>query len=624
MESLKEWQFEEVPKYMEERDPHEDIFFSKGNKAQALVREFVQNALDAKREDSDIVRVCISFDTLSESSKNKYLSGMRRHLEESNMKPESFTEGKNRVMVLEDFGTTGLDGYTQREDSKDNGSKSNFYDFWWSEGKSGKGGGNIGSWGLGKTTYHMASEVKAFWGLTVREDDERELLMGKCLLKSHTLDETVYDYSGKYKRGENRPISDSDIISEFKKDMPILRDSEKGFSVAIPLLEEEITPESVIKYAIKHYFYAILSGDLKLEIRDLNHGDDTQSINRENLEEYARMLDWDDTGWGNRNVIELLNFTREAIERKQSGECKDLDPKNDLQTLEDICDSLETLQERYDNGKFISLKLRADLHKESGEDQDTCFYVFIEKYPERYDMRPDEFYIRSGIQIADEYSDKLGSRSTRVMFVADEDNLSSFLAGAEEPAHLKWNAELEGYKKNHSKAWSTLRFIRNSPSRIVQSLDSNGDERIEDLLQDIFSVDPIADEEPESENEKNDDSEKEGTSEENIPEDIASGKKYTEVKPKGNGIKVKYDRSEEDIPLSRRMKIAYDTYSGDPFNNYETFDFDVSNLQCSKKNVEISKMEKNTVDLEFKSTDSWIQVDGFDPNRDLVVRVVSQ
>jgi hypothetical protein len=143
-------------------------------------------------------------------------------------------------------------------------------------------------------------------------------------------------------------------------------------------------------------------------------------------------------------------------------------------------------------------------------------------------------------------------------------------------------------------------------------------------LQDIFSVDPIADEEPESENEKNDDSEREGTSEENIPEDIASGKKYTEVKPKGNGIKVTYDRSEEDIPLSRRMIIAYDTYIGDPFNNYETFDFDVSNLQCSKKNVEISKMEKNTVDLEFKSTDSWIQVDGFDPNRDLVVRVVSQ
>ena len=51
------------------------------------------------------------------------------------------------------------------------GGKNNFYNFWWYEGKSEKKGKERGRWGLGKTTFHVASKIRLFFGLTVRQDD---------------------------------------------------------------------------------------------------------------------------------------------------------------------------------------------------------------------------------------------------------------------------------------------------------------------------------------------------------------------------------------------------------------------------------------------------------------------
>ncbi len=623
-----EWEFAEIPKNMEERDPHEDVFFNKGNKSEALVREFIQNALDAQRDDSDRVKVDITFDIISEGITSHYLKGLGPHLEKSGLKSDTFDMIEHKVLVLEDFGTTGLDGETQRKEAKANNQKSNFYDFWWSEGKSEKGGGNIGSWGLGKTTYHMASDIKTFWGLTIRQDDKKELLMGKSLLKSHVLDGNLYHYSGKYKVGDNEPISDEKIISKFKEDLPIRRNSEEGFSVAIPLADRNINLEAVTKYAIKHYFFAILNGELELEIRDLTEDDDPIIISANTMPDLANMIEWKGTGWEDRNVNELIEFTQETIAELNSDKLKEIDPNNKLEGLESFEDK-EELEEKFSNGEFVSVKVPVELNKKDGGRTESAIYLFMKKFPDRYDMRPDEFYIRSGIHIADEYSDKLGSRPVRAMLVVEDDEVSRFLAGAEEPAHLEWNASLDGYKEDYENAWSTLRFIRNSLNRVIQTLDHSEEEKIEDLLENIFSIEPSRDynDNEERKKEKDGQNQKGGDkSKDKKPGKIGRGRKYTQVNPTENGFKVKFDREEDDIPVKRKIKVAYDTYAGDPFNNYEKFDFDLSDPRMSvqSKDVNITKREKNIIDLEFISEDSWIKVEGFDPNRDLVVRVVSQ
>lgn len=616
------WSFAEIPDDMEERDPHEDVFFNKGNKAEALVREFIQNALDAKADGEDKVKIKMNLEVMPSEKPKEYLYGLKSHLKRSIGLPESYDYEDQRVLVLEDFGTTGLDGNIHRSEVKEDSEKSNFYDFWWSEGKSEKGGGNIGSWGLGKTTYHMASEINTFWGLTIRRNDRRELLMGKSLLKSHEYSGRLYHYSGKYKVGDNEPVEDSDFLKKFKEDLPIRREDEPGFSVIIPFSDKQITFEQLVKYSIKHYFFAILNDGLEIEIAGRDEG--PVVIDSNTILDHIESTMWADTDWRNRNIKELIEFTQEGIKTIRDGSSQVLDPENEIEGYEDF-QGKEELESRFNNGEFLSLKIPVEMEEKGGDTISSHFYLFLRKFPERHDMDPDEFYIRSGIHIAEEYSGKLGSRPVRGMLVVEDEKISRFLSGAEEPAHLEWNASLEDYKENYDNAWNLLRLIRNSLHKVVQSLDKTKEKESEEILQDIFSI-KLPEEDQNDGKKEGSDKEGGGENEPEDPGEIRGGKKKVNVSDLEDGFKVEYIGDKEDLPYSRKIKTAYDTYSGDPFNNYEKFDFDLSDprmiIECN--GVEMIKNDKNEIEVKFLEKESNVCVKGFDTNRDLVVRVVSQ
>ena len=86
-------------------------------------------------------------------------------------------------LTIEDFGTTGLIGsYETRDDQ-------NFNDFWRRVGRSHKASNKGGSWGLGKLVFPVSSDIRTFFGLTVRHDDPgRSLLMGQAILAGHKID----------------------------------------------------------------------------------------------------------------------------------------------------------------------------------------------------------------------------------------------------------------------------------------------------------------------------------------------------------------------------------------------------------------------------------------------------
>jgi hypothetical protein len=52
---------------------------------------------------------------------------------------------------------------------------------------SGKSGQEVVGWELVKTTFHITSKLRLFFGFTVRQNDSRELLLGKALLKTHRI-----------------------------------------------------------------------------------------------------------------------------------------------------------------------------------------------------------------------------------------------------------------------------------------------------------------------------------------------------------------------------------------------------------------------------------------------------
>src|SRR5690554_1039476 len=204
------WNFRELKPGWPDRTPHESEFFRLTEPAEAVVREFIQNSLDARvsNRPEDKVQIRFCFNETTRDSIETFFSGIEKHLEACDY---GIPDKANPVpyIVIEDFNTTGLDGDISQ------GSKSNFSNFWHGEGTSTKGGRKAGRWGLGKVTFHLASSLKIFWGFTSRVDDSKKFLMGKALLKPHTIDSKNYIYLGYYAQDQWYPIDNEDIISPF-------------------------------------------------------------------------------------------------------------------------------------------------------------------------------------------------------------------------------------------------------------------------------------------------------------------------------------------------------------------------------------------------------------------------
>ena len=77
------WVFRELTKGQPERAPHEAEFFNVGDldPSASLVREVIQNSLDAKITEKDSISVRFTFDTIKNSEKNKFFVGLKEHLE---------------------------------------------------------------------------------------------------------------------------------------------------------------------------------------------------------------------------------------------------------------------------------------------------------------------------------------------------------------------------------------------------------------------------------------------------------------------------------------------------------------------------------------------------------------
>ena len=229
-------------------DPIEGQFFSTealGGLSDALVREAIQNSLDAARP-GEQVRVIISFcppdQRIIGTKRNHYLNGLDVHLSSGNtglIDPPSLEEPMDYILI-EDFGTRGLEGdIRQDEDMGDEpaGAKNDFFYFWRNIGRAVEGTTARGRWGLGKTVFQAASRVNSFFGLTIKQNAPRKLLMGQSVLKIHRVGAkkyAPYGYYGFFENGFALPIEDQKQAVGFCKDFSVQREGEAGLSVVIP------------------------------------------------------------------------------------------------------------------------------------------------------------------------------------------------------------------------------------------------------------------------------------------------------------------------------------------------------------------------------------------------------
>lgn len=599
------WRFRDLKPGEPERNPHEAEFFRLTNVTEAIVREFIQNSLDAKRVDVQTVRVRFVLGEGSRRWLDQYVTvEFKRHLSKCKLFPPEYDRLTHiPFLTIEDFGTTGLDGDTGERRRPEG--RHNFYNFWWWEGKSSKSGKEAGRWGLGKTTFHMASRLRAFWGLTVRFDDHRKLLMGKALMESHSLDGVTYDYSAYYVADGHRPIESGDKIAEFSRMFSITRNHEPGLSVVIPMPADEIETAAILRSAIYNYFYAIMTGLLQIEIVD-SLG--TNRLSSSNLIELAIEEDWQGTEWEDTNVGVFLNFVRRCIEKTERIELP-LSCADRLAIDEDAFgETLNGLREGFLDNRLISIRVPVRVRKADGDVKDSHFDIYIQR--DATLKKAQEYYVRSGITLVNVRS--LKNRQVRALFLAQDPVITEFLGDAETPAHTEWNEKTEGFKNKYVNAVSVLRFIKKSMETIVTLLDLPPKERQTELLKDVFYViDSVKRER------------KKDTTIDDPPSGIERHPPVFTVTKLENGLRVTLAKEDSELPLTGVLELAYGVRRGNPFKQHETNDFNLvgGSIPITASGCSVTRTESNVVEFEVVDKNFSLELRGFDTKRDLVVSV---
>jgi hypothetical protein len=598
------WKFKPLTIGDPERDPHEVEFFNLTGIAEAVVREFIQNTLDAKCDGSSIIR--ISFDKAPKDGAKFFFSNLESHLKATNFYCSEFDSDTFPYLAIEDFGTTGLDGATGENGLRPRG-KNNFYNFWWYEGKSEKTGKDRGRWGLGKTTFHVASNIRSFFGLTVRQDDKRKLLMGKALLKTHKITSDTYTYNGYFADKDYKPYSDLNLLKKFTEIFSLLRDGEPGLSLVIPFPHSEIIPSEVLKSIIIHYFYPIMNESLEIMLR---YEGKEEEIKSENLIEIATQQNWDETSWEKVKVKDLLEFINQARKGAVLLELKINNPDNPEINEDSFIGQLDSLRLKFNNFEIISLRVPVQIEEVNQGKVDSYFDVFVQKKQDN--TTADEYYIRSGITISD--IKIIPGFPVRSLFIAEDGAIANFLGDAETPAHTDWKERTEGFNEKYISARRKLRFIKKGVLSILSYIYLPPKELKKDFLKELFYVktEPVLDED------ESDDTPGKPTK----PIPPSKPRKYQVIKING-GFRLTKSKNEFTPPLNIRIQCAYDTRKGNPFTSYELHDFNLANSEfiISSRGCAVNGRQENKIELTIQHNDFEFEVTGFDQLRDLIVDI---
>ena len=620
------WKFGKLGKLEAERDPHETEFFKLSDNSQALVREVIQNSLDARRG-SETVRVRFAFGTAPMVDVKPFFQKLETHLKAADFDSGLLKRKRVPFLTIEDFGTTGLDGSTAAVDRPEKG-ESNFYDFWWREGISGKGQSRAGRWGLGKTTLHMVSKIHTFWGYTLRHDDRKRLLMGKALLKTHTTASGRYRYCGFFLGDGNKPISDSPTLKKFRRTFLLVRDSSEasrrlggrqdewegpGLSLVIPFYhQEDIDFESVVRAIVSNYFYTIASRKLRI----LVEADDGTSvyIDDKSLRSVANSWNWSGTEWENVNVDELMRFADDVANYDEAS-CINLsiDPQKP-QILEDSFPDLGDVKKKFSHEEHLAFKVPVTIQGPDG-DVDSYFVIHLKKQVSS--ELKQEYWFRAGIRIVE--VNVLGAHPVIAMAVIEDEPLSEFLGDCETPAHTQWNERSEGFKEKYINGARVLRFVRNSMLQLVTLIHDPPEERVLDYLADVFFL-------PEEKKAVEAPSREPSLRPEEVDTPLPASTQYLRIYRTDSGFRIDLDirklaEQSRSLPLSFQLKAAYDTLRGDPFAQYDPADFDLSSMPLIVEGGTIKTVQMN--EMRFKADDPnfVLIVGGFDPRRDVRVWV---
>ncbi len=635
------WQFRKMMKGEDSVNPIQGEFFASeeiGDLSEILIREAIQNSLDARLDKMGLAEVVISYKnsghTYSElSAEGGIFSGLKTHLDADNsgLRPEKLPKPSEAVdyLIIEDFGTHGLNGDPEYDDDEtpipaDSKELYDFFYFWRNIGRSGKKDG-LGSWGLGKHVFPAASRINAYFGLTCRSDDYRKLLMGKSILKIHHHGGqkfAPYGYFGEM-AGEGffcSPFESSETLNAFTTLFRVTRENETGLSVVIPFPKPELmATKPLVESVLRDYFYPVIQGKLKVTIcfegsADIVLSNDTiKAVAKEYLNDDEMLLKTIDLAIWSSGLSEEQIFVLEAPN------LYNIPSASDITISEEV---LNRIRLKLEEAGKVLVRLPVRVKPKTGEPKlgefDICYtQTDISKcIPAKY--------IRQGIDVKNANKmNKLDAGCIALVEVHDP-LLGKLLRLSEPPAHDRWEQRNnEDLLEHYDRGEKTIGFVKTAPHEIWRRISRKNIERNRDLLRDIFHLDISALEIGKKKVPEN----KKGQKADPDPVDPPPPKtKMVKTDKTGNGFVVSNDSRATHIPKTITVRTAYRVPVGNHLKKYSPLDFQFNckPIVIQSFGVETVSCSDNLLVVKVLEPEFEIKVSGFDVNRDLVVQVVPE
>lgn len=587
-------------------------------------REYLQNACDSRDGSGYPVRVNFRFIDeargLDVGYLNKLMEPLRPHLAEFG-RLEDINQTKPKALVVEEFNTTGLTGVF--DDSRASG---NWAGFFHGEAKEDKQGGKMGRAGQGKITYHMVTNSHALVAVTVREDDSQKLMMGKCSVeKTHKVADQSYSYRafwsewGGVEKSQPLPFQDAAFIDEFCQAFLLERGGECGTSFVLPYPGAYVTKEALLRVVLEDFFFPILKGGLVVNVDGINVSKDSFFGL---LDEYLV-----ETGGGhNPPSKEFLSFIKRAIDQDKGSQLVAKKHWNGNGSIsEDLFEQseLESSRQFFVDDDLVSIRLPVKVKKKNQGVEDSYVNIFLQQHGGI--KKTEEAYIRSELYIANEKRLKNAFGKCFGLVLAEDEFLCDFLANAEEASHLIWNASEPKLTEQFDDVPRTLRIVRMSAPKLLELLRGQDGAEEENLLEDIL---PILDDGKKKKGHIAGGKGKKKGQKKKPTNPIKPSKQYYQIQD-GHGVRVASGKDpipDSMLPAAGTLRVAYDNIlsAGNPFSKYHPLDFDLADtikFPTKTQNVIVTSCDQNTVEFEITDQDFQLDLEGFDPSRQLRAKV---
>ena len=601
-----EWFFRDISDDPSEKELTQQDQFNNDEVAlaEALVRETIQNSTDAADNQGN-VRVRFAIHTISKAAKadtiRRLVSGLAPNLAAGKFVGPRPDE-PIRLLIIEDFGTTGLRGSV---DYKDDGQ---FCGFWRRFGRSNKTGAQSGRWGLGKLVFPSASVVRTVIGLTRRPEENNSWLMGQAILRNHNIDGVEKDSVGFWCEAKaarkGMPTADAALCKALSDEVGFKRTVEPGLSLVVPHVIAEIEPQHLMAATIRNYYYPILTGRLVVQV------DDT-IIDATSFEHVSNSL-------GSEAIpASMFRFVRELQDRRDRMPDLVLPAEWQTNAISGALigpEATEQLRQAYKAGHMLYCRAPLSMAPKVGAPLQSHIDLFVKA------AKPGEkaqtLVVRGAITVPTE-GKRAALTETHAALEARDEAISRLLGDAENPAHTQWNERAEKLRNGWQGGSMVLRRTRAALHELHAVVFDRIDREDKDALVDFFSI-PKATRDGKG-------STAPGKPDRELPEPRV---RPFRIERKAGGFSIVSNSAAEPqaSPIKLHVCCAYDVLTGNPFTRYSEYDFSLfsNDLQMEKLNADCWPTDHNEFDLEARKPEFRVDITGFDQHRDIIVLVEAQ